>query len=339
MRIPINTIDGISRTIYAHYSSAGWSDFIPMEGGNPIPHTAVLEIMEVDKTICLNSKVNGKQPSLEDRIYDINGIVAAVIPSYRYKEARIIQIGNIAKQKRFTNPEVGRVYSTEGLSPTSACNAKVLDVNGICPTLLDHKGAEPAVLVRQGELIQDRIYIKEATQKGYAECPAGGVFDASYPESRTRRGRVLENGEIVSTIMSNEPEQCLYEGMIIGYMQKNCLKEGQIPMIIQRGHGFNPGGILDGDTCPSITTSSWESNNMLVESCDIILARYRIRKLTERECLRLMGVKDSDIDKIKEAGISKSRQYKMAGNSIVVDVLVEIFREMFCPSEDNSTLF
>ncbi len=61
MRIPINTIDGISRTIYAHYSSAGWSDFIPMEGGNPIPHTAVLEIMEVDKTICLNSKVNGKR--------------------------------------------------------------------------------------------------------------------------------------------------------------------------------------------------------------------------------------------------------------------------------------
>lgn len=57
--------------------------------------------------------------------------------------------------------------------------------------------------------------------------------------------------------------------------------------------------------------------------------RYRIRKLTERECFRLMGVEDSDIDKIQAAGISKTQQYKMAGNSIVVDVLYHIFRKMF----------
>lgn len=57
--------------------------------------------------------------------------------------------------------------------------------------------------------------------------------------------------------------------------------------------------------------------------------RYRIRKLTERECFRLMGVEDADIDKIQAANISKTQQYKMAGNSIVVDVLYHIFRKMF----------
>jgi site-specific DNA-cytosine methylase len=56
---------------------------------------------------------------------------------------------------------------------------------------------------------------------------------------------------------------------------------------------------------------------------------YRIRKLTERECFRLMGVDDEDIDKIQASGVSKSQQYKMAGNSIVVDVLYEIFRSAF----------
>ena len=55
----------------------------------------------------------------------------------------------------------------------------------------------------------------------------------------------------------------------------------------------------------------------------------RIRYLTERECFRLMGQKDEAIDRILKAEPSKSRRYKMAGNSIVVDVLAEIFRGMY----------
>lgn len=64
---------------------------------------------------------------------------------------------------------------------------------------------------------------------------------------------------------------------------------------------------------------------------------YKIRKLTSRECFRLMGVSDADIDKIKAADISETQQYKMAGNSIVVDVLEGIFTQMFKFNED--TLF
>ena len=56
---------------------------------------------------------------------------------------------------------------------------------------------------------------------------------------------------------------------------------------------------------------------------------YRIRKLTPRECFRLMGMRDDDIDKIQAAGISNTQQYKMAGNSIVVNVLEAIFRNLF----------
>lgn len=58
--------------------------------------------------------------------------------------------------------------------------------------------------------------------------------------------------------------------------------------------------------------------------------KYRIRKLTPRECFRLMGVDDTDIDAVQQAGISNSQQYKLAGNSIVVDVLYHIFRKAFC---------
>lgn len=62
--------------------------------------------------------------------------------------------------------------------------------------------------------------------------------------------------------------------------------------------------------------------------------RIRIRKLTMRECFRLMGVSDQDIDKIQAAGISSTQQYKMAGNSIVVPVLEGIFTQMFRQDDD-----
>lgn len=64
---------------------------------------------------------------------------------------------------------------------------------------------------------------------------------------------------------------------------------------------------------------------------------YRIRKLTPLECMRLMGVKDEDTQKMKDAGISDSQLYKMAGNSIVVNVLEGIFTQMF--RKDTDCLF
>ena len=64
---------------------------------------------------------------------------------------------------------------------------------------------------------------------------------------------------------------------------------------------------------------------------------YRIRKLTPKECFRLMGLHDSDIDAIQKAGISESQQYKLAGNSIVVNVMEGIFTQMF--RADSECLF
>ena len=74
----------------------------------------------------------------------------------------------------------------------------------------------------------------------------------------------------------------------------------------------------------------------------VVETGYRIRKLTERECFRLMDVDDDDIDKIQAAGISKSQQYKMAGNSICTGVLFHIFRKLFVDKENENqqlTLF
>ena len=73
----------------------------------------------------------------------------------------------------------------------------------------------------------------------------------------------------------------------------------------------------------SNTITTVQKDNYVVE------ATYRIRKLTPRECFRLMGMSDDDIDKIQAAGISNTQQYKMAGNSICIPVLEAIFKNLF----------
>lgn len=54
---------------------------------------------------------------------------------------------------------------------------------------------------------------------------------------------------------------------------------------------------------------------------------FKIRKLTPKECWRLMGWKDQEFDKIK--GVSNTQLYKQAGNGIVVRVLEKIFKKLF----------
>lgn len=58
-----------------------------------------------------------------------------------------------------------------------------------------------------------------------------------------------------------------------------------------------------------------------------IYPKYRIRKLTPRECGRLMGVSNEDIDKMAAVN-SNTQLYKQFGNSIVVDVMCAMFRNL-----------
>lgn len=121
--------------------------------------------------------------------------------------------------------------------------------------------------VQKDNLVMETVKIKQATKSGYIECDVGGVFDASYPNSATRRGRVQESGNV----------------------------------------------------CPTITTQNQEL-------CHLETA-YRIRKLTPRECGRLMGVSDEDISKMAAVN-SNTQLYKQFGNSIVVDVMCAMFQNL-----------
>lgn len=72
----------------------------------------------------------------------------------------------------------------------------------------------------------------------------------------------------------------------------------------------------------SNTLTTVQKDNLLLEK-----PQYRIRKLTTRECGRLMGVSDEDIDKMATVN-SNTQLYKQFGNSIVVDVMCAMFQNL-----------
>ena len=65
---------------------------------------------------------------------------------------------------------------------------------------------------------------------------------------------------------------------------------------------------------------------------------YRLRKMTPRECGRLMGVDDSEIDKMLNCGLSDNALYKMYGNSIVCDCMVHMFDNLFLNRPKNKNV-
>jgi site-specific DNA-cytosine methylase len=71
------------------------------------------------------------------------------------------------------------------------------------------------------------------------------------------------------------------------------------------------------------TLTTVQKDNMLLD-----LRKPSIRKLTPKECWRLMGYTDEDFDNAKNAGVSNSQLYKQAGNAIVKQVLMAIFKQM-----------
>ena len=97
---------------------------------------------------------------------------------------------------------------------------------------------------------------------------------------------------------------------------------------IEKMKRFAPKGEVTDVICPALTTelSHHTGKNLYPKLCKM-LGVYR--RITPKEAFRLMGMSDEDIKKIQSAGISDTQQYKMAGNSIVVQVLEEIFRSLF----------
>lgn len=99
----------------------------------------------------------------------------------------------------------------------------------------------------------------------------------------------------------------------------------ELPCIFDdRDKGWG-GGEKTTDLCP--TQRAIRSGIKMIENNSNF--GYRIRKLTPKECWRLMGFSDDAFEKAKNAGVSDTQLYKQAGNSIVTHVLYYIYVELY----------
>ena len=87
----------------------------------------------------------------------------------------------------------------------------------------------------------ETIKIKDGTSKGFAECPIGGAVDLAFPNSKTRRGRVQENGEVCGT-MDTGSQHGIVEGQyrIRRLTPKECFRlQGWTDDYFEKAQQFN----------------------------------------------------------------------------------------------------
>ena len=175
------------------------------------------------------------------------------------------------------------------------------------------------------------IKVRTANKQGFDLATEGDSVDLQYPNSSTRRGRVGHG--VSKTIMTGD-------GM--GVVVKNNLKADLCNKLVEEGI-VKGGEVVNHSYTTSVQRNTLEkyieSNNGVMPTLTTrpdclgyatLPPNIRIRKLTPKECWRLMGFDDSDVEKAQAVGISNAQLYKQAGNSIVVDVLVMILRKLLC---------
>lgn len=114
----------------------------------------------------------------------------------------------------------------------------------------------------------------------------------------------------------------------------NCLTSVQKDNLLLENNIQKVGQISsNGSQCGTVVSDNGISANLVAGAHGYvnshIATQYRIRKLTPRECGRLMGVSDEDIDKMAAVNINSNTQlYKQFGNSIVVDVMCAMFKNL-----------
>lgn len=193
-----------------------------------------------------------------------------------YKGSKCVQVGQLYGTEREPNPQAGRIYSAEGLSPTmDSCSGgnrmpKVMGQDSIKYKMLEN-----------GNIIDDTM--------GYESEPR--IYEETAPTLRSGRSG-LKVTEPVTT-RGKDVANCI-RSTIHKQGSRNLIKN------ITDGQGYE--GVIE--------------------------PNFRIRKLTPKECWRLMGFSDECFNKAEKVN-SNTQLYKQAGNSIVVDVLYHIFLSLF----------
>lgn len=229
------------------------------------------------------------------------------------------QIGNISECKgNWKNPQVGRIYSPNGCSPTlNTCSGGSHEpkiIQGIDKSYNDTKRIQFANCITARE---DRG-ISNRKSEGTAVLECIGNIN---PSGKGMNGNVFDADGLAPTVTTNKGEGskiAIRQATKKGYIE--CELGGDADLSYPKSKTRRGRVQEDDNICPTLTAT--ETGVCRIES------PIRIRKLTPRECFRLMGFSDEAFDAAEKA-CSNSQLYKQSGNSIVVDVLYYILVELY----------
>jgi DNA (cytosine-5)-methyltransferase 1 len=242
-----------------------------------------------------------------------DGVIGTIKASYNKQghghsviEPRLDVVGNVQANGR----ENGNIYNSDGLSPTllardykdpkKITEPKVSVIGNYSPSnhnassIVDSNGIAPTVMENHGTITA--IAIPEDTKLGYALAYEGDGIYTNRPEQK--RGVVQK--QMIQTIKANSNDL----GVVVYDDYNSTIRKDQ-------------------DTIGTLTTNI--GNDAPRNGYKLIENQLRIRKLTPLECYRLMGFSDEAFA-LAQANQSNSSLYHQAGDSIVVNVLMELFR-------------
>lgn len=269
----------------------------------------------------------------------------------------------VQKDNMVLEPKIKIVGHMDGYEQTG----RVYDPSGIACTLQSRDYKDP-LRILEAKTAEPQVLRYERTEYGKAIRSQYEKGEVSERRCNMREFRPREDG-ISNTLTTVQKDNMVLEpkikniGSINGHQSGNVLHHdsdlspclcvaghveplkimqpvivgGEIPMVIDAEpvtikrlgnlYDENAGGARAGNVyapnglAPALQTAQGGNRQPLMYE------DYRIRKLTPRECFRLMGFTDAEFDRIK--GVSNTQLYKMAGNSIVVNVLEAIFKQLF----------
>lgn len=180
------------------------------------------------------------------------------------------------------------------------------------------------------------VVVKVPLKRGYSvevkeESPDTNEIDVigNYSKSNYNATPIVGKNGIVPTVRENH-------GQVTAVVVKD-KKGNQLPLYkdtkqlretIEQNE-FEEGKAVDMDLYNRSTNKISQTLDTGVHNKQRLFDGLRIRKLTPKECFRLMGFTDEDFKKAQAVPTSDTQLYKQAGNSIVVDVLVHIFEQLF----------
>ena len=249
---------------------------------------------------------------------------------------------------------IGNIYGATG----GNFAGNVYDQNGIAPTIntCGGEGREPMIIEQQIVAMRRRdpqnpsdrtsgnpnlVQRLEPNSEGICNTITtvpkyNMVLELGYIEKGTGK----HQSNVVYSEDGLSPTKCASYGVkqppTMHIEVKQATKEGSIPCEV--------GGVADlnypnsqtrrgrvqgnGQICPTLTTENIPSVlEPWIWEIDGVRYLIRIRKLTPKECWRLMDFTDEDFEKAAAVN-SNTQLYKQAGNSIVKNVLCEVFKQM-----------